>query len=500
MAITLSTTTPKNESGHTSSLWMEASWLSNNWPTLTSDAQADVCVVGAGIAGLTTAYLLSLEGKSVIVLEGGQIAQGESARTTAQLVNALDNRYFRLEELHGASGARLAAESHTAAIDRIEAIVSKENISCDFERLDGYLFASTEETTDVLDKELDAAHRCGLKDIAFAPRAPLVSGFDTGRCLRFPRQAQFQPLLYLEALAQAVKRNGGRIFTQTQVKEFKGGSPNEVITGNGLKVSANDLVVATNTPVNDWVTMHTKQAAYRSYVVGMRVPKGAITKALYWDTADPFHYVRLQSAAHHDVLIVGGEDHKTGQAEDTDARFDRLEAWARARFPMAAETEYRWSGQVMETNDGLAFIGRNPGERNVYIVTGDCGTGMTHGTIAGMVLTDQIMGRKNEWESLYDPSRISPSAAAEFAKENLNVLAQFSDYVTGGDVDSLNEIARGNGAILRRGLKKVAAYRDTEGTVHELSAVWKALSRRSVQISQATSYRIVTSILVPGCV
>ena len=324
MAITLSTTTPKNESGHTSSLWMDASWLSNNWPTLTSDAQADVCVVGAGIAGLTTAYLLSLEGKSVIVLEGGQIAQGESARTTAQLVNALDNRYFRLEELHGASGARLAAESHTAAIDRIEAIVSKENISCDFERLDGYLFASPEDTTDVLDRELDAAHRCGLKDIAFAPRAPLVSGFDTGRCLRFPRQAQFQPLLYLEALAQAVKRNGGRIFTQTQVKEFKGGSPNEVITGNGLKVSANDLVVATNTPVNDWVTMHTKQAAYRSYVVGMRVPKGTIAKALYWDTADPFHYVRLQSAAHHDVLIVGGEDscHPINRSVSSSTLFD----------------------------------------------------------------------------------------------------------------------------------------------------------------------------------
>lgn len=323
MAIPLSTITSKNESGHTSSFWMEASWHSNNWPILTSDAQADVCVVGAGIAGLTTAYLLSLEGKSVIVLESGQIAQGETARTTAQLVNALDNRYFQLEELHGASGARLAAESHTAAIDRIEAIISKENISCAFERLDGYLFACPEETSDVLDKELEAAHRCGLKDIEFAARAPLVAALDMGRCLRFPRQAQFQPLLYLEALAQAVKRKGGRIFTQTQVKEFKEGSPNEVTTGNGLKVSANDLVVATNTPVNDWVTMHTKQAAYRSYVVGMRVPKGAITKALYWDTADPFHYVRLQSAANHDVLIVGGEDHKTGQAEDTDARFDR---------------------------------------------------------------------------------------------------------------------------------------------------------------------------------
>ena len=171
------------------------------------------------------------------------------------------------------------------------------------------------------------------------------------------------------------------------------------------------------------------------------------------------------------MLIVGGEDHKTGQADDTDERFDRLDAWVRERFPMAGKMEFRWSGQIMEPVDGLAYIGRNPGDQNIYVVTGDSGNGMTHGTIAGILLTDLILGRENEWATLYDPSRISLLAAPEFAKENLNAMAQFSDYVTAGDVDGVREIARGTGAVIRRGLKKVAAYRDTHGVLHERSAV-----------------------------
>ncbi len=457
------------ETGHTTSIWM-ANSKGSSWPFLTSDLKADVCVVGAGIAGLTTAYLLSCEGQSVIILESGEIAGGETSRTTAHLVNALDDRYFQLEQLHGATGSRLAAQSHTEAINRIEAIIAKENISCEFERLNGYLFVPPGEPIDILDRELEAAHRCGLKEVERAGRAPL-SAFDTGPCLRFPRQAQFQPLLYLEALAQAIKSNGGRIFTQTHAEEFKTGPPHQVITSNGNKITALSVVVATNTPINDWVTIHTKQAAYRTYVIGMRVPKGSITRALYWDTPAPYHYVRLQSATSHDVLIVGGEDHKTGQANYADARFSRLESWSRERFPMAGEVEYRWSGQVQEPNDGLAFIGRNPGEQSVFIATGDSGNGMTHGTIAGILITDQIQGRANEWESLYDPSRISLQAAPKFAKENLNVIAQFGDYVTGGDVSSAAEIAPGTGAIVRHGLKKIAAYRDEKGTIHELSAV-----------------------------
>jgi len=459
----------KSGSGTTTSIWAATSDIKSR-PALTKDAASDVCVVGAGIAGLTTAYLLAEEGRSVIVIDDGPIAGGETSRTTAHLVNALDDRYFEIERLHGEKGARLAAESHTAAINRIEAIVAEEDIHCEFERLDGYLFVPPGETTDILDKELAAAHRAGLTEIKRVERAPLTH-FDSGPCLRFPQQAQFHPLKYLDAISQAIEKRGGLIFNNTHAEDFKDGTPCQVKTSNGAVVSAAAIVVATNTPVNDWVEIHTKQAAYRTYVIGMTVPKGSVNKALFWDTPDPYHYVRLEEGPQHDVLIVGGEDHKTGQADDSDARFDRLESWTRERFPMAAELEFRWSGQVMEPVDSLAFIGRNPGDKNIYVATGDSGNGMTHGTIAGILLTDLILGRKNAWADLYDPSRISLRAASNFAKENLNVVAQFGDYATAGDVGEEHTIETGTGALVRHGLKKVAAYRDTQGALHKCSAV-----------------------------
>ena len=323
---------------------------------------------------------------------------------------------------------------------------------------------------DVLDKELEAAHRIGLTDVERVSRAPLER-FDTGPCLRFPRQAQFHPLKYLNALAQAIEKKGGRIFNQTHAEEFKDGAPGRVTTSKGPVVSAGAIVVATNTPVNDWVAIHTKQAAYRTYVIGMRALKGPLTRALYWDTPDPFHYVRLQGVGDHEVLIVGGEDHKTGQADDADERFDRLEAWTRERFPVAEEVDFRWSGQIVQSIDSLAFIGRNPGDKNIYLVTGDSGNGITHGTIAGILLTDLVLARKNEWETLYDPSRISLRAASRFAKENLNAAAQYGDYATAGDVDRVGDIARRTGAVMRDGLKKVAVYRDSEGALHTCSAI-----------------------------
>ena len=295
--------------------------------------------------------------------------------------------------------------------------------------------------------------------------------FDTGVCLRFPRQAQFHPLKYLSALADAVESKGGRIFTDTHAQEFQDGAPVRVKTSKAHVVSAGAVVVATNTPVNDSLSIHNKQAAYRTYVIGMQVPKAAVTTALYWDTQEAFHYVRLQDAGQHDVLIVGGEDHKTGQADDAAERFDRLEAWARVRFPAAEEGKYRWSGQVIQPIDGLAFIGRNPGDKHIYIVTGDSGTGMTHGTIAGVLLTDLILGRHNEWETLYEPSRISLWAAPEFTRENLNVATQYGDYATAGDVEQTRDLAPGTGGVIRHGLTKVAAYRDTHGTLHERSAI-----------------------------
>jgi glycine/D-amino acid oxidase-like deaminating enzyme len=438
---------------------------------LTIDASADVCIVGAGISGLTTAYLLTQVGKTVVVLDDGAIGSGMTGATTAHLVTALDDRYVDLERFHGEHGSRLAAESHAAAIDQVERIVSRESIACDFARLDGYLFLAPEHTDELLDGELAAARRAGLQRVERIGRAPIT--FNTGPCLRFPAQAQLHPLKYLAGLAEAIERAGGRIFTGTHATEMTGGEDAHVTTERAV-VKAGAIVVATNTPVNDRLVVHTKQAPYMTYVIAAPVPRDSIAQALYWDTGDPYHYVRLQPGidADHDLLIVGGEDHKTGQADDAGERHRRLEAWSRERFPSMRDVTHQWGGQVMEPHDGLAFIGRNPLDHdNVYIVTGDSGNGMTHGTIAGMLITDLIMGRHNPWQSLYDPGRVSLRATAEFTREAVNMAAQYADWVTPGDVSDVDQIPKDSGAVIRRGALKVAAYRDATGALHERSAV-----------------------------
>jgi len=377
-----------------------------------------------------------------------------------------------IERRHEKDGARLAAESHSAAIDRIQAIVRKERIQCDFDRLDGYLFLGPNDSVELLDAELAAAHRAGLTQVTKLPRAPLDS-FDTGPCLRFPNQGQFHPLKYLARLATAITRNNGHIFTNTHVDRIDGGDRAEVKAA-GHVVTADAVVVATNSPINDLLAIHTKQAPYISYVIGARIPVDSVTKALYWDTPDPYHYVRLQSARKgrgrasgtngHDLLIVGGEDHKSGQADDTEERHGRLESWARERFPMMEEIEFTWAGQVMETVDGLAFIGRNPLDKdNVFIATGDSGHGMTHGTIAGMLITDLVLGRPNPWAQLYDPSRRTLRAAAEYASELAKSNLPFGEWLTPGEVDSIDDVPPGEGRIIRHGLQKLAVYRDAAG-------------------------------------
>jgi nitrite reductase/ring-hydroxylating ferredoxin subunit len=256
---------------------------------------------------------------------------------------------------------------------------------------------------------------------------------------------------------------------------FQGGRDAIVETEDGFSVRAGSIVVATNSPVNDRVAVHTRQAPYRTFAIAARVPQASVPPGLFWDTADPYHYVRLQREdERHDLLIVGGEDHKTGQADDAVARYARLESWARLHFPMMQEVAFRWSGQVLEPVDGLAYIGRNPrDDDNVFIATGDSGHGMTHGTIAGLLLTDLILERENPWAELYSPGRVraNRAAVAEFVRENVNVAAQYTDWLKRGDVAEVDEIAPGSGAVLQRGLQKLAVYRDPAGEVHERSAV-----------------------------
>jgi Rieske Fe-S protein len=302
-----------------------------------------------------------------------------------------------------------------------------------------------------------------------------LTRFDTGLCLRFPHQGQFHPLKYLAGLTQSIERQGSKIYTSTHVDKVQGGAAARVQTSNGTVVTAKAIVLATNTPITKLATVHFKQSAYNTFAIGVKLPHNSVPRALYWDTLDPYHYVRLQTLDQKsDLLIVGGEDEKTGESCDANASHRALETWTRERFPMAQEVTFRWSGQVMNADDGIAYIGKGfLDEENVYIATGDTGLGMTHGTIAGILLTDTILGRKNPWAEVYDPSRIRPSMATttDFIAENTKTALHYLDWLTPGEVDSVEKIAPGTGAIVRRGLTKFAVYRDENNVVHTLSAV-----------------------------
>lgn len=440
---------------------------------LRGNVEADVCIIGAGISGLTIAYLLSKKGLKVVVLDDGPILSGETQRTTAHLSNALDDRYYEIERVHGETCSKIAAESHSEAIDFIETFIKTEHVACDFSRVDGYLFLGPDQSTDLLDKELEAAHRAGLSTVERLTRVPLPN-IQTGPCLRFPMQGQIHPTKYLSALAVKTVELGAHIFTHTHASKIEEEQkPVTVHTHNGHTVRAEHLVVATNAPINDNVMIYSKQAPYRSYVIGLQIKKDAIPMALYWDTLDPYHYVRLQPLnATHDILIVGGEDHKTGQENDMERRLHALEQWTRVYFPDAEDVLYRWSGQVFETLDGLAMIGKKPGGPDwSFIATGDSGMGMTHGTIAGMILAELVVGSFHPWAEAYDPGRFHLKSTTEFLKENANVgMTLVKDWVK-TEIDDPEKIKPGSGAVVRKGMSKIALYRDTDGKFHACSAV-----------------------------
>lgn len=460
-----------NDSGTTTSPWMTTS-VEVFDDMLPSELTTDVCVVGAGIVGMSAAYHLTGAGLQVVVIDDGPIGGGETSRTTAHLASALDDRFYRLERMHGPEGARLAAASHAAAIDRIEEIVRTHRIECDFRRVDGYLFAGKGGPADELERELDAARRAGLEVEALA-RAPITS-FDTGPCLRFANQAQFHPIAYLRGLASVITERGGRIYSGVHARDVEPGKPSEVATDGHQRIFAGSVVIATNAPITSMVELPLRQAAYRTYVIAASIARDAVPPGLYWDTSDPYHYVRTaprdDDDPGDDLLIVGGEDHKTGQDGDPAERWERLETWTRDRFPVN-EVLHRWSGQVLEPADGLAFIGRSGGrDSRLFLATGDSGNGLTHGALAGMLLTDLITGQPNPYAALYDPDRSVTPGLGTLVREGLNATARYVDWLLGADVSSCEDIAPGHGAIVRDGVHMLAVYRDDAGVCHRRSA------------------------------
>ncbi|MBL9037603.1 MAG: FAD-dependent oxidoreductase [Archangium sp.] len=448
----------------TQPLWASARLDRSFSPPPPGPLSVDVVIVGGGITGLTSALLLKRAGKRVAVLEARHILDGVSGATTAHLTQMLDTRYHVLEDRFGEEGTRQVAASNAAAIELIELITRELKIDCGFARVPGFLFAETQAQRDELEEELHAVLRAGMN--AAAQGAPPLP-FPVKLAVRVENQAQLHPLKYLVPIAHEIHSHGSFVIEHAPVTAVHDGTPCSVETSTGLTVTAPQVIIATHSPLNR-VLLLTKLAHYRSYVISGPVPKAM--DGLLWDMADPYHYVRTHQTRRGPQLVIGGEDHKTGQEPDTEGAFERLTEYAK-RYRMVPTR--RWSAQVVETVDGLPFIGRNSGSTNVLAATGFSGNGFTFGTLAAMILTDRVLGRPNPWTDLYDATRIKPLASLKsYITENIDFPFYFvSGAIKPPDVLSVADVGVNEGKIVRVDGKQLAVFRDGGGDLHAVSSV-----------------------------
>jgi len=458
---------------YTNSVWSEAT-PAPSYPPLAGNVGVDVAVVGGGITGITAGLLLARAGRRVAVVEARRIGKGETGKTTAHLTEALDVSYQTLISRFGIGGARLAAAGQRAAIERIAAFADECAINCEFQRLHGYAFAETVADRRALEREAAAVERIGLI-AAMVDTAPLP--FPILGALRFDDQATLHPRLYLQGLERAFVALGGRIFEDTQVVSIDEGEPCRVISDRGV-VSARQVIVAAHVPIVNRLLLHAKLAAYRTYVVGVDLGGDpGVGDGLYWDLAEPYHYIRPHVVGGRRYLLVGGEDHKVGEGGDTTAPFDRLERYVRVRFTReVAATDYRWSGQIVASADGLPYVGRNALSQNVYVATGYAGNGITQGTLAAMIVSDEICGLANPLGELLDATRFKPLASAgAFLSENLDypkhLLADRLPGSIDGGAEAMAAIEPGEGRVLSLAGQRLAVYRNGNGQLNALSPV-----------------------------
>ncbi len=450
------------------SLWRATHQLPR-FPPLRQPLQTDVVIVGGGVSGLTAAVILARAGRRVAVIERDGVAAGETGNTTAHLTEALDARYGTITRDFGAEGARLAARSSRDAIEWIEQLAGTGGADVGFTRLAGYLYTEHRADLEALRAELESARLAGCA-VTWTDAVPLP--FITSGGIQWERQAQLHATAYVDALVHEALAHGVRIFDHTRAVAVTDGEPCRVETDHG-ELRAADVFVAANVPVNNRVLLQTKIAAYRSYAIGVDVT-GGLTPGLFWDTATPYHYTRLQAAEGRTWLIAGGEDHRTGTEGDTESHYLRLREFVQQRFGGGVEG-FRWSGQVIEPVDGLPYIGLNAGSHHVYVATGYSGNGMTFGTLSGMLIGDLVLGRPNPYAELYAATRITPMASAvNYVTENLAFPAHLiADRLTNLDVERrpVDALNPGEGGIFSSDEGKVAVSRGSDGTLRAVSAV-----------------------------
>jgi glycine/D-amino acid oxidase-like deaminating enzyme/nitrite reductase/ring-hydroxylating ferredoxin subunit len=460
---------------NTRSLWMVRGAPALDAPRLSEDLHCEVVIVGAGITGLSVAYELSQVGKRVVVLDRGVIAGGVTSRTTAHLAPVCDDGVATLAKMRGEEMAEAFQRSQESAVDRIEAIVKRHAIACDFRRLDAYLFPAPgmafKDAREGQDEEYKALRK--VKVEVEKTKGIALKGFEDAPVLRYANMATFHPLKYIAGIVAEIEAQDGRLFANSPVTGMEESDDQVRITvEGGFTVTAPFAVFATNTPINDRMALHTKMAPYRTYAMAFALPRGSIPDALYWDMADPYHYIRLQpGSGTTDYLIVGGQDHKSGEADDGSVRFEALAAWIKQLVPKVGDEVARWSGQVMDTIDYSGFIGRNPGSKRMLVATGDSGQGMTHGALAGVLLKNLIIYNSAQWSEVYDPSRTPISATMNFINENVTAIKNFAEYLMPGELDSADSLKPGEGGIVRNGLEKVAVCRTKDGKLQAHSAV-----------------------------
>jgi glycine/D-amino acid oxidase-like deaminating enzyme/nitrite reductase/ring-hydroxylating ferredoxin subunit len=436
------------------------------------DIDVDVIVVGAGITGLTTAYLLVNVGRSVAVLERARCAEIDTGHTSAHLTMVTDVRLSELVRRFGKGEAQDIWDGGLAAIAQIRAICREHGLDCGFEWVDGYLHiprdAKLEDELDALHDDAALAVELGF-DATFIHDVPFVGGPG----IRFEHQARMHPRKYLAGMAKAIRAKHGEIYEHTPIEEFS--TDPLGVRANGCWVRGKDIVIATHNPlvgissVTSATLFQTKLALYTSYVVAGRVPPQTVPDALFWDTAEAYEYLRIERRRGHDLVIFGGEDHKTGQLTDTSSCYDRLERNLAARVPGISFT-HRWSGQVIETPDGLPYIG--PVADHQYVATGFAGNGLTFGTLSALLISDAILGRNNRWAELFDPGRLAIRRGLwDYVKENVDYPYYMArDRVAGAEKESLRAVKRGEGKIVDQDGTKVAAYRSPSGALTVRSA------------------------------
>ncbi len=426
----------------------------------------DAIIIGGGITGVTTALLLQLQSKKSIIIDAQNIGYGTTGGTTAHINTFFDTTYPEIENDFGKDGAKLAAQSAKEAVALISELVERFQIDCDFEYKDGLLYSETEKESKLLEKIFEASQRADV-EVNYAESNHIPVEFD--KVIKFAGQAQFHPLKYINALAEEFKRAGGTILEDHFVSSTGHEDDFHFAKGDGFTIRGRNLIHATHLPHGINLFNFTC-APYRSYVIGVSLADDAYPNELIYDMQEPYHYFRTHIVEGKKILIIGGEDHKTGHDEPQKA-FDNLLSYTRKYFNVAS-VDYQWSSQYYLSADGLPYIGHHPGSKEgCYVATGFNGNGMILGTISAKIISDLIIKQESPYTSLYKPSRIKPIAGfTEFVKENADVAWRFvADRFAAEDISSLNEIEKDSGCLVDYDGKRIAIYKDDTGKVHALN-------------------------------